>query len=121
MASGEQQQPIFIEADSDCYILTAEVEVALGAAWRVLQAFEIAKRDRLEFYDEHHQDNTLDYLQSGGEERPYSGIFAVELRESWYSDDEVDLIVSNRNGRGNENYRAILHAVVSTIGFEEES
>lgn len=121
MANNEQVTTLFREADSDRYILTAEAEIALGAAWQVLQAFDMAKSGRLEFYDDDRQDNTLDYLRSGGEERPYSGIFAVEMRESWDIEDEVNLMVSNRNGHGNEDYRAILRTAVSTVGIEQKS
>jgi len=121
MANNEHTPALFREADLDRYILTAEAEIALSAAWQVLQAFEMAKSGRLEFYDDDRRDNTLDYLRSGGEERPYSGIFAVEMRKSWDHDDEVDLMVSNRNGYGNEDYRAILRSTVSTVGIEEKS
>lgn len=54
---------------------------------------EMTRSGRLEFYDNDRRNNTFDYLRSGGEERPYGGIFAVEMRESWDNDDEVDLVV----------------------------
>jgi len=121
MANNEPAPALFREADLDHYILTAEAEIALGAAWQVLQAFDMAKSRRLEFYDNDHRENTFEYLRSGGEERPYSGIFALEMRESWDHDNEVDLMVSNRNGHGNEDYRAILRSAVRTVGIEEKS
>lgn len=121
MTNNEHRTALFREADSDRYVLTAEAEIALGAAWQVLQAFDIAKSGRPKFYDDGSRPSTLEYLRSGGEERPYSGIFAVEMRESWDHDDEVDLMVTNRNGCGNEDYRAILRKAVSAVGIEEKS
>lgn len=81
----------------------------------------MAKSGRLDFYSDDRRDNTFDYLRTGGEERPYSGIFAVEMRESWESENKLDLSVSNRNGHGNEEYREILRSAVSTVGIEQKS
>jgi len=117
MTSNEVSAALFREANPDCYILTSEVSVALGAAWQVLQAFELDQRGKTEFYSNDSRESTLVYLRSGGEERPQSGIFAVELRESFDTPDLTNLLVSNRNGHGDKEYRATLRKIVETVGI----
>jgi len=105
----------FIEIGPDHYKLTSRVSIALGAAWQVLQAFELKRYGELEFYTEDRRDNTLEYLRSGGEERPWAGIFAVTLCESFDVPNLSDLHVSNRNAPGDESYRDELRAAVESV------
>ena len=120
MTDGEQARVLFREVNPDHYILTSEAEVALGAAWQVLQSFELQQYGKPKFYTDDRREGLTDRLRESGEERPYSDIFAVEVHTSWDDDDKVNLMVSNRNGQGDEGYRAILRSVVSTVGIEEK-
>lgn len=120
MTSSEVNPALFKEASPDRYILISEESVALGAAWRVLQGFEISKEGQINFYDDTRKDSTFQYLRDGGEERPYSGIFSVEVRESYDAQNQLELQVCNRNGIGNEDYRATLRAVIDIVGVEQD-
>ena len=111
----------FKELGPDRYILTAKLEPALIAAWQVLQSLEEQRYGKPNFYKDDAKAGTLKYLSKGGEERPCSGIFDVSVRESLERDDEFDLNVLNGNGRGNDDYRAILREAVDTVGVEDET
>lgn len=112
--------PGFKEVNPDTFVLTADKDFALGAAWKVLRALENNQYGEPRIYTDDFRDNTLAYLSDGGEERPISGIFGVSIRESYAEKGESDLVVLNQNGKGNEEYRAQLKAVVDALGAREE-
>ncbi len=84
-----------------------------------MQAFERNKPTDCRDYTEGIKASTIEYLKEGGDERPL-GIFGVEVSESLTIDDQFDVLVDNRNGRGDTNYRNILRDAVRVVGIEQE-
>jgi hypothetical protein len=99
--------------------MTSEEEVVLGAAWTVLQAFELNQHGEHRFYKDDARESTLTYLRTGGEERPLN-VFGLQVSESvWGSAGQHDLLVDNRNARGDETYRGMLREAILAVGIEE--
>lgn len=116
MPDKEMTPTPFVERDSDHYVLTTEPDEALETAWRVLQALELRRHGTHEHYGDKQKVEVLDSLRNGVEHRPYGGIFAVEIYESPDVDGQVNLLVSNRNGRHDNRYSGLLKEVVSLAG-----
>ncbi|MBC7943206.1 hypothetical protein H7X68_01765 [Candidatus Saccharibacteria bacterium] len=121
MIDSDSNQVAFREKGPDNYILTTDKDTALKAAWSVLQATELEQHGAPVRYNDDSKDSTLSYLGTGGEERPLSGIFAVELYESDEDPKKIDLLVSNRNAAGDNHYRGILRNVVQVVGIEQDT
>lgn len=119
MTDKEMPFSLFIERDPDHYVLASGEDEALEAAWRVLRAFELRRKGSYEHYDDGHKDEVLGSLRDGIEERPYGGIFAVELYGSLDVDGQINLLVSNRNGRHDKRYTGILKDVVQLAGADD--
>ena len=108
---------LFREVNPNHYHLIAEESVALDAAWRILQAFELKRNGTLGYYTDDSRQATLDYLRGGGEERPHAGIFAVETYPALDNPDQTSVLVSNRNAPDNQEYNATLRAIIETVGI----
>ncbi len=112
MSGDSVPEPQFREVDPTRYVLTTnEEDVALHAAWKVLQALSSQN------YTNGLRASTVLYLRSGEDERPGS-VFAVGVRPSTETEDAFDAIASIPNSGHDEGYRGMLRAAVETVGIE---
>jgi len=119
MTDIETTPPLFKERSPDTYVLAAGQNIAQEVAWSILRTFEFRRTGGNEHYDDKHKKDVIDSLLGGIEERPYGGIFSVELVESFEDDEQLNLLVSNRNGQNDKQYTGILREVVGVVGINE--